>query len=238
MEIWKETQLRKLAVESNVETAYRIALNFFNSMGYEYYAFSTTAHLAGQRFDSVNLNNYPHDWNTEYEKNHYSSIDPIVAHCHHSILPIVWDSKTFAKAPALWHALEEQGLQHGWSQPARDPNGQSVSMLSMARSHCQISAFELYEHLGYAVFISHALHSLAMQRLCNQHPQCVNVTHLSPREIEVLRWSADGKTASDIATILNLSERTVNFHVSSSIRKLGVSNKISAVVKAARSRMI
>lgn len=99
MEIWKETQLRKLAVESNVETAYRIALNFFNSMGYEYCAFSTTAHLAGQRFDSVNLNNYPHDWNTEYEKNHYSSIDPIVAHCHHSILPIVWDSKTFAKAP-------------------------------------------------------------------------------------------------------------------------------------------
>lgn len=59
MEIWKETQLRKLAVESNVETAYRIALNFFNSMGYEYCAFSTTAHLAGQRFDSVNLNNYP-----------------------------------------------------------------------------------------------------------------------------------------------------------------------------------
>jgi len=238
MEIWKETQLRKLATESSIETAYKIALNFFNNMGYEYCAFSFTAHTTAQRFASVNLNNYPHDWNTAYEKNRYSSIDPIVAHCHHSILPIVWDSKTFAKAPALWHALEEQGLQNGWSQPAHDVNGPAISMLSMARSHCPVSSFELYEHLGYAVFISHTLHALAMHKLSSQHPQCVSVTHLSPREIEVLKWSADGKTASDIATILSLSERTVNFHVSSSIKKLGVNNKISAVVKAAKAHMI
>lgn len=238
MEIWKENQLRKLAAESNIETAYKIALNFFNGMGYEYCAFSLTAHSAGQSFQSVNLNNYPHGWNTEYEKNHYSSIDPTVAHCHKSTLPIAWNRQTFAQAPALWQALVEQGLQHGWSQPMHDPNGPGTSMLSMARSHCQVSSFELYEHLGYAVFICHALHALAMQRLSSQHPSCVNVTHLSPREIEVLKWSADGKTASDIATILSLSERTVNFHVSSSIKKLGVNNKISAVVKAARSRMI
>ena len=238
MEIWKETQLRKLATESNIEIAYKIALNLFNNMGYEYCAFSITSHSTTQRFDSVNLNNYPHDWNTQYEKNHYSSIDPIVAHCHHSILPIVWNRKTFAKAPALWSALQEQGLQHGWSQPAHDANGPAISMLSLARSHCQVSSFELYEHLGYAVFISHTLHALAMHKLSSQHPPCISVTHLSPREIEVLKWSADGKTASDIATILSLSERTVNFHVSSSIKKLGVNNKISAVVKATKSHMI
>lgn len=57
---------------------------------------------------------------------------------------------------------------------------------------------------------------------------------LTPREIEVLRWSALGKTAAEIAQILCLSERTVGFHNCSSMRKLGVNNKIAAVMVAAK----
>lgn len=56
---------------------------------------------------------------------------------------------------------------------------------------------------------------------------------LTSREIEVLKWSAEGKTAAEVALILNVKIRTVNFHISSAIRKMGVSNKISAVVQAA-----
>ena len=56
---------------------------------------------------------------------------------------------------------------------------------------------------------------------------------LSAREAEVLRWMADGKTSSEAARILALSERTVNFHVSSALAKLGAANKTAAVVKAA-----
>lgn len=55
---------------------------------------------------------------------------------------------------------------------------------------------------------------------------------LSIRETEVLRWSAEGKTAEDIGLILHLSERTVNFHIANAVRKMGASNKISAVVQA------
>lgn len=44
---------------------------------------------------------------------------------------------------------------------------------------------------------------------------------------------ADGKTSGEAATILALSERTVNFHVSNAMTKLGAVNKTAAVVKAA-----
>ncbi|HEX8595118.1 MAG TPA: helix-turn-helix transcriptional regulator [Pseudomonas sp.] len=57
---------------------------------------------------------------------------------------------------------------------------------------------------------------------------------LTPREIEILRWSAEGKTAADIAIILSMKERTVHFHVANAIQKMGACNKISAVVQAAR----
>lgn len=54
----------------------------------------------------------------------------------------------------------------------------------------------------------------------------------------MLKLSADGKTAYEISRILSLSERTVNFHVHSAIQKLGVCNKIAAVIAAARAGAI
>jgi DNA-binding CsgD family transcriptional regulator len=56
---------------------------------------------------------------------------------------------------------------------------------------------------------------------------------LTLREIEVLKWSAEGKTAGDIAMILCLKERTIHFHIASAIQKMGVCNKTAAVVQAA-----
>jgi LuxR family transcriptional regulator, quorum-sensing system regulator SolR len=49
----------------------------------------------------------------------------------------------------------------------------------------------------------------------------------------MLLWTAEGKTSSEAATILSLSERTVNFHINNAIMKLRAANKTQAVVKAA-----
>ncbi|AAY39308.1 MULTISPECIES: helix-turn-helix domain-containing protein [Pseudomonas] len=61
--------------------------------------------------------------------------------------------------------------------------------------------------------------------------------NLTQREIEVLKWSAEGKTAGDIAMILCLKERTIHFHIASAIQKMGVCNKTAAAVQAALSGM-
>ncbi len=55
---------------------------------------------------------------------------------------------------------------------------------------------------------------------------------LSARECEVLYWSAMGKTSWAIAKILNVSERTINFHIANSIDKLNAANRSHAIVKA------
>ncbi|WP_231653350.1 helix-turn-helix domain-containing protein [Pseudomonas californiensis] len=61
--------------------------------------------------------------------------------------------------------------------------------------------------------------------------------NLTQREIEVLKWSAEGKTAGDIAMILCIKERTIHFHIASAVQKMGVCNKTAAVVQAALSGM-
>lgn len=57
---------------------------------------------------------------------------------------------------------------------------------------------------------------------------------LTGREAEVLLWIARGKANRDIADILALSPRTVNKHLEGIFTKLGVENRASAAVMAAR----
>jgi DNA-binding NarL/FixJ family response regulator len=61
---------------------------------------------------------------------------------------------------------------------------------------------------------------------------------LSEREREILAWAARGKTSGEIACILSLSKRTVDFHSDKAREKLGVATRIQAVIKALAEGMI
>ena len=61
---------------------------------------------------------------------------------------------------------------------------------------------------------------------------------LSPREVEVLRLIAVGRTNAQIAAKLHLSERTVHRHVSNILRKLDVQSRTAAVAVGARNGIV
>jgi DNA-binding NarL/FixJ family response regulator len=63
-------------------------------------------------------------------------------------------------------------------------------------------------------------------------PQPSAEYRLTDRELEVLTWVGHGKTSSEIATILGLRERTVNFHCDQAMKRLDVTNRTQAVAKA------
>jgi DNA-binding response OmpR family regulator len=55
---------------------------------------------------------------------------------------------------------------------------------------------------------------------------------LTDREIECLTWAARGKTSTEIAQIIGSIKRNVDFHIETACRKLDVSTRIQAAVKA------
>jgi DNA-binding NarL/FixJ family response regulator len=61
---------------------------------------------------------------------------------------------------------------------------------------------------------------------------------LNDREVETLTWVARGKTSTEIAQILGLSKRTVDFHIDNARAKLGAATRTEAVVKAADGGLI
>ncbi|WP_075289974.1 helix-turn-helix transcriptional regulator [Pararhizobium arenae] len=61
---------------------------------------------------------------------------------------------------------------------------------------------------------------------------------LSRREIECLHWAAAGKTTTEMARILDLSEYTVNHYLSRATRKLDSVNRVQTIAKALRAGLI
>jgi DNA-binding NarL/FixJ family response regulator len=61
---------------------------------------------------------------------------------------------------------------------------------------------------------------------------------LNDREVEVLTWVARGKTSAEIAQILGLTKRTVDFHTDNARNKLGAATRTEAAIKAASGRLI
>ena len=80
----------------------------------------------------------------------------------------------------------------------------------------------------------HALRS----KVLNNHP-CMFMrkydedhVRLTDREVECLQWIAAGKSDWQIGKILNISQKTMNYHVENVKRKFGVATRIQAVVAA------
>ncbi|WP_339530308.1 LuxR family transcriptional regulator [Pseudomonas mucidolens] len=229
---WRNTRPPKLEAESEVTTMFEAALNITYELGFDYCGFTMGSNVLYRSNKNVHLNNYPIELNKAYKQEKYFETDPLVAHCKDSVLPIVWEEKTFSAVPDLWAHVHAHGLSFGWAQSVHDVRG-LFSMISLSRRAGPVQAEELYEKAGQVLWMCHALHTVVAKTFVGDAP--VQPAHtLTARETEILQWSAMGKTASDIATILCLSERTVGFHVSSSMKKLGVNNKIAAVITAVK----
>ena len=61
---------------------------------------------------------------------------------------------------------------------------------------------------------------------------------LTDKEVECLRWCKEGKTNWEIGEILLISEKTVEFHLRNLMKKLGATNRMTAVVAAIKCGLI
>ena len=233
---WRNTRLPKLEGEDKITSVFEMVINKTYELGFQFCSFTMSSQRPTHPCKPICLNNYPNEWNSLYDQAHFFDVDPVVTHCKRCVLPIVWEEKVFGAAPNLWELARSSGVHLGWTQAVHDFQG-VFSMLTLGRSKGEVSPEELYEKAGQVLWLCHAMHAVVAQKYAPS-PDVIAASTLTAREREVLKWSAMGKTAADIAAILCLSERTIGYHICSCFKKLGVNNKIAAVLCAARSGII
>ena len=233
MENWQEDMLNMLVSMNGLDEleAFQRIKKASQALGFEYVAYGMRLPLPITNPKIITLNSYSSSWQKRYAQENYLSVDPTVHHGLRSCEPLVWSQEAFRLAPQLWDDAQAEGLNFGWSQSNRDTPG-LIGMLSLARSSEQISAVELAKketHMKWLAYMAHA----ALSRVLLHNFNNKEAPQLTARETEVLKWTADGKSAEDISNLLKISVNTVNFHVKNITLKLNASNKTSAVLRAA-----
>jgi len=205
-------------------------------LGFEHCAYGLRLAVPVSNPKVITLNDYPAAWQARYQEARYLYVDPSVRHGQLSQQPLVWTDEVFASAKSLWDEARDHGLRVGWAQSSLDGFGVG-GMLTLSRSAEPLGARELADKDSEMRWLVQAAH-LALSRFMKPRYAVQPETPLTPREIEVLKWTADGKTAADIGEILAISVPTVNFHIKNVVHKLKAANKTAAVVQALLSGLL
>lgn len=206
---------------------------FTRQSGFEHFAYVLSIKAPSLKPQHYIINGFPNGWHERYIARGYFEVDPVVQHTQGSLLPAMWSSRVFhtRKSREFWEEAGAVGLRTGMSFAVHGQSGMT-GILSLARDKTlDIPAAEMAALIGRAQMFASMLHNAVVRiELPKLLPE-QSIT-MTPRERECLKWSADGKTAWEIGQILNITERTVVFHMSNVIQKLGASNKTQAIVRA------
>jgi DNA-binding CsgD family transcriptional regulator len=196
-------------------------------------------HTDGQGEAYTVLSSYPVRWRAEYDAQGFALIDPTVQHCARSVVPVVWMPQLFRseRQQDLLSQAAEYKLRSGASIPIHGINGE-CAMMSLASDKAKFLAdpkrvSALLPNVQLLAAYVHESYAKVAARVA-----AADSPRLTPRELECLKWIAGGKTAWETSQILSCSERTINFHVTNIVHKLGVSNRRHAVARALSLRLI
>jgi len=165
--------------------------------------------------------------------------DPVMQHCKRQSVPIIWNQDTYVShgAQDMWEQMAGYGYRAGIALALHLPEGRHFQF-GVDRDQALPSDPRELQRLvaDLQLFAVHAqdaaLRLFLPASLQPERPA------LTPRELEALRWTMEGKTAWEVGTILGISERTAVLHVNNAMHKLGCVNKHQAVLKALRLGLI
>ena len=227
---WREDCLDLLSSKASSDGILKELAAIVDKMGFEYCSYVLRVPFPIGSPTVTWSSTYPDKWLDHYFSHHYLETDPLIQQASRDLAPVVWASGESRDQPEFWEEARAHGVQHGWAL-ATHGKFMTTGMLSLARSHDKVSARELSDIEPQLVWLSHVTHGLISAIETKEWG--ADIDHrLTERELGVLRWSAGGKTADEIGTILGISARTVTFHITSTLAKLNATNKVQAVTKA------
>lgn len=217
----------------SVEEVTRLCRTLSASMGFEAFVYALRIPTRVSEARLIVINGYPESWISHYFESDFNLHDPILDYCRKHVLPVEWHAPglaSSAESARVMNEATEFGLRFGISVPVHGSNGE-LGVLSMALDQRLVAAQAITRRaLPYAQMMAGYVHE-AVRRIFSLADSDKDQS-LTEREQECLRWAADGKTSWEIGQLLNLSERTVNFHLNNATLKLDASNRQHAVVRA------
>lgn len=167
----------------------------------------------------------------EYDRRNWVDSDPNLARAVVAEKPLSWsreDTYSCTHQQSYLEFLHASPLKGGLLIPLSRRPG-TISCVSV-ETHIERT---LDERIACAVMVIARSGLLKAEALGLCPAVSADESHalraLSPRQMEVLKWAAEGKSNPDIAAIMDISERVVKYHMSEILQKLGVATRAQAI---------
>ncbi len=184
--------------------------------------------------EHIIFSGWPIEWLQRYVSLNYVDDDPVIAHIKRSLNPFKWEA---AAADAT--GSERERRIAGEAREFKLNNGYAIPMISLDGVVMAVSLggekIDMPEtDLGTIGLVSTYAIGRAIQIASNRREAIPEERRLTPREVECMRWAAEGKTEWEISVILGISEHTSEKHLLNAKHKLRAANRVEAVARAIR----
>jgi DNA-binding CsgD family transcriptional regulator len=203
-------------------------------LGYDRFAYWLVWPPEGGRMP-LYINSYPSGWIDYYTDQKYGADDLVMRYAAVQSRPYNWSEvkdkyDVTERQRLVFSEGAEAGLKSGATVPIFGP-GKAKAVFSVSNEEPESSFSVLFLKTRHTL---HLIATYAHERIIasNLYKQERQNIYLTARELEVLTWTARGKTRWEIAMILNLSDETAKFHLENACRKLGATNKTQATAIA------
>ncbi|MBW7982991.1 helix-turn-helix transcriptional regulator [Enterobacillus tribolii] len=183
------------------------------------------------------VTNYPDEWVKRYTENGLQYTDPVVITALNRLTPFSWDEDLLTGSgfhfSGLFDQAREFGLVNGYTFVLHDYNNNLVtlSFIIPAEMRADIT-HTLSQNKGDISILLASVHEKYLTLMALSEKNASNSeksTRFTDRENEILYWASVGKTYQETGIILGIKTRTVKFHMSNIVKKLGVANARHAV---------
>ena len=181
------------------------------------------------------MNTRPLAFTNQYIERNYVRRDPLVREMFLNYHPYAWSDVFEGRRIDrlnldIRHEAEAFGLRNGFVAPIYGSSGYA-GMVSVAGEYAEVRDDARRALTLASIYLYSKLSALERQQT---DPDVL----LTARELECLKWAAEGKSDWEIGQILSISSKTVNFHIENVKRKFGVSTRMQAVVASLRQTLL
>jgi len=180
------------------------------------------------------VNNSPPAAKELYDRD-YNRRDPVLQHCKRTGVPIIWSQDTFTAIGLgdRWEAQARHGFHSGIALALNLPEARHF-FVSVDRDQALPTNEAEVTRMVAELQLFALAQDVAMRVLAPAPLTGDSLPRLTPRELECLRWTMEGKTAWESGCILSISEQTAVRHLNNATHKLDCVNKHHATIKAMR----
>jgi DNA-binding CsgD family transcriptional regulator len=188
------------------------------------------------KVDCMAVGNTPDAFTESFKDQPSSQRDPVLNRLKKLSVPFVYDQDTYVSEGAadLWEQQAPYGYRTGIAVALHLPQHRHF-LLGVDRDQPLPRHTDRLTRMMADLQLMAVHAQEAASRLLVPEPDvgaACDDPRLTPREVEILRWTMQGKSAWAVGEILSISEHTVNFHLRNVFRKLDASSKHQAVLKA------